>query len=71
MRVDLLQLLALLLLGACGSRSGSAALSPSDYKSKPRSGSRSPASDGKMVCSNMELHQVLPADSFPNRTLTL
>lgn len=74
MRVDLLQLLAVLLLGACGSRSGSAALSPSDCKSndkRPKSGSRSPASDGKMVCSNMELHQVLPADSFPNRTLTL
>lgn len=68
MRVDLLQLLAVLLFG------GSAALSPSDCKSndkRPKSGTRSSASDGKMVCSNMELHQVLPADSFPNKTLTL
>ncbi|XP_035375715.1 LOW QUALITY PROTEIN: adhesion G protein-coupled receptor A3 [Electrophorus electricus] len=27
--------------------------------------------DRKVVCSNMELHQVLPAQSFPNRTVTL
>ncbi|CAG02301.1 unnamed protein product, partial [Tetraodon nigroviridis] len=25
----------------------------------------------KVVCSNMELHQVLPAASFPNRTVAL
>ena len=27
--------------------------------------------DRKVVCSNMELQQVLPPDSFPNRTVTL
>lgn len=32
---------------------------------------RSKSGDRKVVCSNMELHQVLPAASFPNRTVTL
>lgn len=32
---------------------------------------RSKSGDRKVVCSNMELHQVLSADSFPNRTVTL
>lgn len=32
---------------------------------------RSKSGDRKVVCSNMELHQVFPADSLPNRTVTL
>lgn len=32
---------------------------------------RSKSGDRKVVCSNMDLRQVLPADSFPNRTVTL
>lgn len=54
-------LVALLLLG--GSSGGSA-----DCRSLEE---RSRGGDRKVVCSNMELHQVLPADSFPNRTVTL
>ena len=38
---------------------------------RARGGGKSPQADGKVVCSNMELHQVLPVDSFPNRTVTL
>ncbi|XP_059211007.1 adhesion G protein-coupled receptor A3 isoform X1 [Centropristis striata] len=63
MRVDLVQLFVILLLGGGG---GGSAVS-SDCKSYDER----PKSVGKVVCSNMELHQVLPPDSFPNRTVTL
>lgn len=70
MRVDVLQLLfGLLLLGG-----GSSAASWADckaYDERSKSGGKSLSSDRKVVCSNMELHQVLPTDSFPNRTVTL
>uniref|UniRef100_A0A673AFR7 Adhesion G protein-coupled receptor A3 n=1 Tax=Sphaeramia orbicularis TaxID=375764 RepID=A0A673AFR7_9TELE len=70
MRVDLLQLFVILLL--CGSGGDSAQLSdckPNVERSK--SSGKSLTTDRKLVCSNMELHQVLPPDSIPNRTLTL
>uniref|UniRef100_A0A3Q2TTJ6 Adhesion G protein-coupled receptor A3 n=1 Tax=Fundulus heteroclitus TaxID=8078 RepID=A0A3Q2TTJ6_FUNHE len=72
MRLDWLLLLSLL----TGLR-GSAAPPPPPTSAcktsddRPRSAGKSPASDRKVVCSNMELHQVLPPDSFPNRTVTL
>lgn len=67
MRLDLWQLFVILLLSGGG---GSSVASSSDCE-RPKSGGKSPASDRKVVCSNMELHQVLPPDSFPNRTVTL
>ncbi|XP_054609761.1 adhesion G protein-coupled receptor A3 [Dunckerocampus dactyliophorus] len=39
------------------------------YDERSKSPLKSP--DRKVVCSNMELHQVLPPDAFPNRTVTL
>lgn len=62
MTVDLLRLFVILLL------SGGGSLVSSDCKSYDE---RSKSADRKVVCSNMELHQVLPPDSFPNRTVTL
>ncbi|XP_061768716.1 adhesion G protein-coupled receptor A3 [Nerophis ophidion] len=48
------------------------ALVASDCKSyDERSKSPVKSPDKKVVCSNMELHQVLPPDFFPNRTVTL
>ncbi|TDG99717.1 hypothetical protein EPR50_G00197810 [Perca flavescens] len=70
MRVDLLQLFVILLLGGGGG--GSAVSSDcKSYDERSKSGGKSLPSDRKVVCSNMELHQVLPPDSFPNRTVTL
>ncbi|XP_028285195.1 adhesion G protein-coupled receptor A3 [Parambassis ranga] len=66
MRVDLLQLFVILLLS--GSAVSSACKSLDE---RPKSSGKSLPSDKKVVCSNMELHQVLPPDSFPNRTVTL
>uniref|UniRef100_A0A3Q3WEH7 Uncharacterized protein n=1 Tax=Mola mola TaxID=94237 RepID=A0A3Q3WEH7_MOLML len=69
MRVVVLRLLVIwLLCGGCGS---SAASDCKSYDDRSKSGGKSPQADPKVVCSNMELHQVLPADSFPNRTVTL
>lgn len=70
MRADLLQLFVILLLGGGGG--GSAVSSDcKSYDERSKSGGKSLPSDRKVVCTNMELHQVLPADSFPNRTVTL
>ncbi|XP_070710958.1 adhesion G protein-coupled receptor A3 [Pempheris klunzingeri] len=69
MRVDLSQLLLVLLLCAGG---GSVVSSDcKSYDERSKSGGKSQQSDRKVVCSNMELHQVLPPDSLPNRTVTL
>uniref|UniRef100_A0A3P8YL49 Adhesion G protein-coupled receptor A3 n=1 Tax=Esox lucius TaxID=8010 RepID=A0A3P8YL49_ESOLU len=70
--VDLFQLLLILLLGG----DGSAVLSDcKTYDERSKSAGKSTPSvataDRKVVCSNMELHQVLPPDSFHNRTVTL
>uniref|UniRef100_A0A673VYQ5 Adhesion G protein-coupled receptor A3 n=1 Tax=Salmo trutta TaxID=8032 RepID=A0A673VYQ5_SALTR len=70
--VDLLQLLLVLLLRGDGSALSSDCKS---YDERSKSAGKSTQSmataDRKVVCSNMELHQVLPPDSFPNRTVTL
>lgn len=72
MRVDRLQLFGILLLlsGCCGSAASSACKS---FDENSKSGGKIVPSYKKVVCSNMELHQVLPPDSlsFPNRTVTL
>lgn len=69
MRLEWLQLVVVLLSGL----RGSAVQFPCKTSDEgPKSGGRSPAaSDRKVVCSNMELHQVLPPDSLPNRTVIL
>lgn len=58
----------LLLVGACDSALPSYCKSSDDAK---KSAAKSLLPDRKVVCSNMELHQVLPLESFPNRTTTL
>ncbi|XP_056156292.1 adhesion G protein-coupled receptor A3 [Lampris incognitus] len=75
MRAYPLQLFVILLLGGGG---GGRSAAPSDCKSydeRSKSAGKSLPSaataERKVVCSNMELHQVLPPDSFPNRTVTL
>uniref|UniRef100_M4A006 Adhesion G protein-coupled receptor A3 n=1 Tax=Xiphophorus maculatus TaxID=8083 RepID=M4A006_XIPMA len=69
MRLDWLQLVVVLLLS--GLRGSAVPFACKTSDEGPKSGGKSPASDRKVVCSNMELHQVLPADSFPNRTVIL
>ncbi|KAM6960179.1 adhesion G protein-coupled receptor A3 [Tautogolabrus adspersus] len=69
MRVDLLQLFVVSLL--CGGAGSAVSSDCKSYDERSKSGVKSPQSDRKVVCSNMELHQVLPPDSFPNRTVTL
>ncbi|XP_038128500.1 adhesion G protein-coupled receptor A3 isoform X2 [Cyprinodon tularosa] len=69
MRLDCLRLLVVVVLSGLSGSAVPLACKTSDER--PRSGAKSPASDRKVVCSNMELHQVLPPDSFPNRTVTL
>ncbi|RVE60640.1 hypothetical protein OJAV_G00182960 [Oryzias javanicus] len=66
-----LQLLvfSLLLLAACCRSTPPPACKSSDER--PKSGGKSLTSDVRVVCSNMELYQVLPPDSYPNRTVTL
>ncbi|CAL1591180.1 unnamed protein product [Knipowitschia caucasica] len=41
------------------------------YDERFKGGGKSLQSDRRVVCSNMDLHQVLPPESFPNRTVTL
>ncbi|XP_066536703.1 adhesion G protein-coupled receptor A3 [Hoplias malabaricus] len=65
-----------LVLLAMGLLGGSDSAVPSDCKSydeNPRTAGKGSTSvaDRKVVCSNMELNQVLPPQSFPNRTITL
>uniref|UniRef100_A0A8C7CP69 Adhesion G protein-coupled receptor A3 n=1 Tax=Oncorhynchus kisutch TaxID=8019 RepID=A0A8C7CP69_ONCKI len=70
--VALLQLLFVLLLGGDGSAVSSDCKSYDEgSKSAGKSTPSVATADRKVVCSNMELHQVLPPDSFPNRTVTL
>ncbi|XP_007953019.1 adhesion G protein-coupled receptor A3 [Orycteropus afer afer] len=67
-RLLLLLLLALLGVGGCA-----AALPPGcKQDGRPRGAGRVPgATEGKVVCSSLELAQVLPPDTLPNRTVTL
>ncbi|XP_060044257.1 adhesion G protein-coupled receptor A3 isoform X3 [Erinaceus europaeus] len=63
----LLELLALLAL--LGGGRGAGALPPGcKYDGRPRGSGRA---EGKVVCSSLELTQVLPPDALPNRTVTL
>uniref|UniRef100_A0A3P8VE06 Adhesion G protein-coupled receptor A3 n=1 Tax=Cynoglossus semilaevis TaxID=244447 RepID=A0A3P8VE06_CYNSE len=73
MRVDLLLLFVILLLGGSRGGAGGSALSSDckPYDERPKGAVKSLSTDRKVVCSNMELHQVLPPESFPNRTVTL
>lgn len=63
-------LLPLVLLALLG---GAAALPPGcKHDGRPRGASRAAgAAEGKVVCSSLELAQVLPPDTLPNRTVTL
>ena len=67
----LLQLALLALLGGGGG--GAAALPPGcKHDGRPRGAGRAAgAAEGKVVCSSLELAQVLPPDTLPNRTVTL
>uniref|UniRef100_A0A8D0AE57 Adhesion G protein-coupled receptor A3 n=1 Tax=Sander lucioperca TaxID=283035 RepID=A0A8D0AE57_SANLU len=55
----------------CGGGGSAVSSDCKSYDERSKSGGKSLSSDRKVVCSNMELHQVLPPDSFPNRTVTL
>lgn len=65
-------LLAFVLFGGVNSLGSSECKS---YDERSRSAGKSPPSgatlDRKVVCSNLELHQVPPPESFPNRTVSL
>lgn len=70
----LLRLLVLAVLWADVSSAPSDCKSFEERTRNPGKGSGSPSvasADRKVVCSNMELQQVLPPDSFPNRTVNL
>uniref|UniRef100_A0A3Q3LFB3 Adhesion G protein-coupled receptor A3 n=1 Tax=Mastacembelus armatus TaxID=205130 RepID=A0A3Q3LFB3_9TELE len=67
--VDLLKLVVILLLS--GGRGSALSSDCKSFDERSKSAGKSLPSDRKVVCSNMELHQVLPPDSFPNRTVTL
>lgn len=69
----LLQFALLALLGGGGGGGGAAALPPGcKHDGRPRGAGRTAgAAEGKVVCSSLELAQVLPPDTLPNRTVTL
>ncbi|KAG7461896.1 hypothetical protein MATL_G00195990, partial [Megalops atlanticus] len=69
---DVLEVVAFLLFASFGLTTSSDCKSY-DERSKNAGKSSSPAAtlERKVVCSNMDLVQVLPSDSFPNRTVTL
>lgn len=70
---------ALLLLTALGGSGGGVALPTGcKYDGRPKSAGKAVAAAGgggpvevKVVCSNLELAQVLPPEALPNRTVTL
>ncbi|XP_061047263.1 adhesion G protein-coupled receptor A3 isoform X3 [Eubalaena glacialis] len=66
-------LLPLALLALLGGGGGAAALPPGcKHDGRPRGAGRAAgAAEGKVVCSSLELAQVLPPDTVPNRTVTL
>lgn len=63
----------LLALALLGGGPGAVALPPGcKLDGRPRAAGRATsASEGKVVCSSLELAQVLPPDTLPNRTVTL
>lgn len=66
-------LLPIALLALLGGGRGAAALPPGcKHDGRPRvAGRAAGAAEGKVVCSSLELAQVLPPDTLPNRTVTL
>lgn len=72
MEPPLLLPLALLTLLCTGGERGVAAL-PAGCKhdGRARGTGRAAGAEGKVVCSSLELAQVLPPDTLPNRTVTL
>ncbi|XP_025293012.1 adhesion G protein-coupled receptor A3 [Canis lupus familiaris] len=67
-----LPLALLALLALPGGGGGAAALPPGcKHDGRPRGAGRAGAAEGKVVCSSLELAQVLPPDTLPNRTVTL
>ncbi|XP_057402650.1 adhesion G protein-coupled receptor A3 isoform X4 [Balaenoptera acutorostrata] len=66
-------LLPLALLALLGGGGGAAALPPGcKHDGRPRGAGRAAgAAEGKVVCSSLELAQVLPPDTVPNCTVTL
>lgn len=66
-------LLPLALLALLGGDRGAVALPPGcKHDGRPRAAGRAAgAAEGKVVCSSLELAQVLPPDTLPNRTVTL
>ncbi|CAL8327416.1 unnamed protein product [Lota lota] len=73
MIADVLQLFVVLLLFGTGSSVSYSDCKPYNERAKSPGKPFAPnaTDDKKVVCSNIELHQVLPFDSFPNRTVTL
>ncbi|XP_077356520.1 adhesion G protein-coupled receptor A3 isoform X2 [Festucalex cinctus] len=69
MRAHSFQFVTLLL--CIGGARTAADASACKYEEHSKSTGKSLASDRKVVCSNMELRQTLPPDSFPNRTVAL
>lgn len=69
----LLLLLPLALLALLGGGPGAAALPPAcKHHGRPGAAGRAAsAAEGKVVCSSLELAQVLPPDTLPNRTVAL
>lgn len=65
--------LPLALLALLGGGCGTAALPPGcKHDGRARAAGRAAgAAESKVVCSSLELAQVLPPDSLPNRTVTL
>lgn len=61
-------ILAFVLLGSANC---AASLECKSYDERSKVGGRSGTADKRIVCSNMELQQVLPVPSFPNRTITM
>ncbi|KAK2521405.1 Adgra3 [Columba guinea] len=66
---------ALLLLTVLGGGGGAVLPPGCKYDSRPKSAGKAAAAGGpvevKVVCSNLELAQVLPPEALPNRTVTL
>ncbi|XP_072476468.1 adhesion G protein-coupled receptor A3 isoform X2 [Notamacropus eugenii] len=62
----------LLWIALCESGPGAAALPPGcKHDGRPKGAGKPPAAEGKVVCSSLDLAQVLPPDTLPNRTVTL
>ncbi|EDL99906.1 G protein-coupled receptor 125 (predicted), isoform CRA_a [Rattus norvegicus] len=70
-RPPLLLPLALLALLWGGERGAVALPAGCKHDGRARGTGRAAGAEGKVVCSSLELAQVLPPDTLPNRTVTL